>query len=272
MLIVVALLGAAIGIVIGGLGGGGGVLTVPALVYILGQTAQDATTSSVIIVGITVVAGAAVRVTGDQIAWRTGIAFGVVGIPVTFLGTRLNHQVSQPVLLLAFAVITLIAAAAMLLDNRRNSSDTEQSPGTGNSSSDGQTTTGLATRTRSLITAAKVVGCGAAVGFLTGFLGVGGGFLVVPTLVIILRMRMTLAVGTSLLIIALNSISSVVARLGTLNLDWAIVVPFTITAVVGSFAGKRIVGKIAGDSLAIAFAIMLVLVGLFVGAQSVFAL
>jgi hypothetical protein len=229
MLVVAALLGAAMGMVIGGLGGGGGVLTVPALVYTLGQTAQDATTSSVIIVGITALAGASARVRGTQIAWRTGIAFGLVGIPVTYLGTQLNHHVSQPVLLLAFAVITIIAATAMLLDNRRDSSAHERPSGsdadtdTEMFSAGTPSTTVLATRSRPLSFVAKIVVCGSAVGFLTGFLGVGGGFLVVPALVMVLRTPMTLAIATSLLIIAMNSASTLASRLGNLHLNWTVV-------------------------------------------------
>lgn len=114
--------------------------------------------------------------------------------------------------------------------------------------------------------------CVAAVGFLTGFLGVGGGFLVVPALVVVLRMPMALAVGTSQLVIALNSVSSVVSRLGALHLDWHVVAPFTVAAVVGTFLGKRVADRLTGAALTRAFAVMLVLVGLFVGAQSVIAL
>ena len=91
---------------------------------------------------------------------------------------------------------------------------------------------------------AKIVLCGAVVGFLAGFLGVGGGFLVVPALVIVLRMPMTLAIGTSLLIILVNSAASVLARLGGLHLDWAVIAPFTIGAVLGTVAGKRVADRL----------------------------
>ena len=119
---------------------------------------------------------------------------------------------------------------------------------------------------------AWVVVCGVAVGFLTGFLGVGGGFLVVPALVIALRMPMTLAVGTSLLIIAMNSASSLVSRLGVAHPDWRVVAPFTVAAVVGALIGKRVGDRLSAATLTTSFAVLLLLVGLAVGVQSTLAL
>jgi uncharacterized protein len=261
MLVVAAGLGLAIGLVIGALGGGGGVLTVPLLVYALGLTAQSATTSSIVIVGVTALFGTLARRRGNVIDWRTGLAFGALGVPTAYLGTLLNHRVDQRVLLLAFAAITVVAAVAMLIDSR--SGDPEHAPA-GRSGG-----TATAVRSGLLATAAKVVVSGLVVGFMTGFLGVGGGFLVVPALVIILRMPMTSAIGTSLLIITLNAVSSLGARLGSpLHLDWRIVVPFTVLAVVGSLLGRRVAARFSGDTLTRAFAVMLILVGGLVAAQT----
>ncbi|GAA2864930.1 sulfite exporter TauE/SafE family protein [Pseudonocardia halophobica] len=291
MIVLAALLGLVMGAVIGGLGGGGGVLTVPALVYLLGQPAQAATTASVVIVGVTATVGVIARARSGGVDWRTGVMFGVVGIPAAWLGTALNRRVDQPTLMLAFAGLTLVAAMAMLLDARGRrraaehaatdpTGDEADGPGgtaTAPASDPGTAGTALATERRSragplLATAAKVAVGGASVGFLTGFLGVGGGFLVVPVLVIMLRMPMTLAIGTSLLIIALNSVSSMVSRLGALHLDWRVVVPFTLAAVVGTLLGKRISDRLSGRTLGIAFAWLLVAVGLFVGVRNLLAL
>ena len=118
MLALAALLGLVMGAVIGGLGGGGGVLTVPALVYLLGQSAQDATTASVVVVGITAAAGVLARARTGGIDWRIGLVFGVVGLPAAWLGTVVNNRVTQSTLMLAFAGLTLVAAAAMLLHAR----------------------------------------------------------------------------------------------------------------------------------------------------------
>ncbi|GAY12731.1 sulfite exporter TauE/SafE family protein [Pseudonocardia sp. N23] len=275
MLALAAALGLIMGVVIGGLGGGGGVLTVPALVYVLGQGAQAATTSSVIIVGITASVGAVARIRGGGVDWRNGVALGVVGIPAAYLGTVLNRDVSQPVLLLAFAGLTIVAAAAMLLNSRNDGerSDTEEPDRPEPDAPSGSGSTAVDTRTASarselVVTALKVVACGAVVGFLTGFLGVGGGFLVVPALVIVLRMSMALAVGTSLLVIVLNSISSVVSRFGDMHLDWRIIAPFVIAAVIGTVVGKRVADKFSGLALTRAFAVLLVAVGAFVAVES----
>lgn len=261
-----------IGIVLGGLGGGGGVLVVPALVYVLGQTAQDATTSSVIIVGITAITGALGRLRGGLIDWQTGLTFGVVGIPTAYLGTQLNRHVAQDVLLLAFSALTLITAAVMLVDSRRHrGQDPEQAVDPGPSSGTRTLLTarlGARTCSEIAVIAGKVLLCGLAVGFLTGFLGVGGGFLVVPALVIVLRTPMTFAVGTSLMIIALNSVTSFVSRLGVAEFDWKVIVPFTVAAIVGAVVGKRLADRLSGTLLTRAFAIMLMVVGGLVAAQS----
>ncbi|GAA3231055.1 hypothetical protein GCM10017691_24610 [Pseudonocardia petroleophila] len=269
MTVLAAALGLVMGLVVGALGGGGGVLTVPLLVYLLGFTAQSATTSSIVIVGITALAGTLARLRGDRIDWRTGLTFGALGVPAAFLGTLLNRHVDQRVLLLAFAAVTALAAAAMLVDGRPGRPTTTGPAGEPSSAPPGgavSTAVRMAvpvpTRRRRLGTAAKIVLSGLVVGFMTGFLGVGGGFLVVPALVIVLRMPVSQAVGTSLLIISLNAVSSMASRLGApLDLDWRIVVPFTLLAVVGSVLGKRVAERLSGNALTRSFALMLLLVG-----------
>lgn len=254
-----AALGLVVGVVIGGLGGGGGVLTVPALVYVLGQTAQDATTGSVVIVGVTAVVGVLARVRGGLVRWRTGLAFGAVGIPSATLGTLVNQRVPEPVLLLSFAGLTILAAAAMLLDAHREPDE----PATGG---------GVAVVAPPVTRIAlKIVLSGAVIGFLTGFLGVGGGFLMVPALVIVLRMPMTYAVGTSLLVIAVNSGAAIATRAGVVELDWAVLVPFTLAAIAGGFAGQAVSRRLSGATLSRAFAVMLLLVGVYVAVQSLLA-
>lgn len=244
-------LGVLIGLCLGALGGGGGVLVVPALVYALGQSAQQATTSSIIIVGLTAVTGTLARLRGGQVDWRTGLVFGVFGLPAAYLGTMANHRVSQHVLLLAFAALTVLAATAMLVNGRRPDTPHAAGPERGAAALVGQ-----------------AIGCGLVIGFLTGFLGVGGGFLVVPALVIGLRMPMSRAVGTSLLIIAVNSVSALGARIGVAEFEWRVILPFTLAAVAGALAGKRISGALSGDTLTRAFAVLLALVGAAVAVQS----
>lgn len=269
--VLAALLGLAVGLVIGGLGGGGGVLTVPALVYVLGQGAQDATTASVVIVGISALVGVLARLRRRsgvaELDLRRGLLLGLAGLPAAYLGTLLNQHVAPPVLLLSFALLTVVAAVAMLLDARRTRPAAPPEP-----SAPGGGTTAVAAPPRLLVTAVKVVGSGAAVGFLTGFLGVGGGFLAVPALVLVLRMPMRTAVGTSLLLIVLNSASALVSRLGALHLDWHVVLPFTVAAVVATLLGKRVADRLSGRTLTVAFSLVLIAVGLSVGVESLLAL
>jgi uncharacterized membrane protein YfcA len=278
MVVATVALGLVIGLVIGGLGGGGGALTVPALVYLLGLTAQDATTSSVLIVGISSLAGAIVRIRGGDLRWRTGFAFAAVGVPAAYLGSVLNHRADQSVVLVTFAAVTVLAAAAMLVESRRGSgaeecagtdqiegADPEPGPGGGAGT---VVATRIAERRRSLVRMGTIAGCGAAVGFLTGFLGVGGGFLVLPVLVIALRMPLAAAIGTSLLIMVLNAASALVSRFGDLSVDWAVVVPFTLASVVGTLLGRRVADRLSGAALTRIFAVVLLLVGVFVGVES----
>jgi uncharacterized protein len=281
MLAAAAAFGLVIGLVIGGLGGGGGVLTVPALVYLLGLTPQDATTSSVIIVGISSALGIAVRIHGRGLDWRTGIALGVVGAPAAYAGSLLNHRVDPPTLLLAFAAVTILAAAAMLsandtdgtddtndTDGRAPDAEAKRGGGPGR-----HTTTAVAVRPhtgrcRRLVTAGTIVACGAAVGLLTGFLGVGGGFIVLPVLVVVLRMPMTRAIGTSLLIILINSSVALVSRAGDVTLDWDVLAPFILASLGGTVIGHRVAERLSGAALIRIFAVLLLIVGVLVGADA----
>lgn len=236
--------GLLIGMVIGGVGAGGGVLTVPVLAYLLGQGAHDATTGSVVVVGVTAAAGVLARLRAGSIRWRTGVGFGVVGIPSAVLGSLLSQRVAEPVLLLTFAGLTLLAASAMLLGTPRT--PTRPDP----------------VRGRSLRVATVLVG-GLAVGFLTGFLGVGGGFLLVPVLVVALRMEMVAAAGTSLLVMAITAAASAVTRIGAADVAWAVVAPFAVAAVVGSVAGKIVAERLSGVLVSRSFAVLLLAVGAY---------
>ncbi|WP_300007848.1 sulfite exporter TauE/SafE family protein [Pseudonocardia sp.] len=251
--------GLLIGLVIGGLGGGGGVLAVPLLVYVLGQSAQDATTGSIVIVGVTALAGVLARLRCGSVHWRTGLGLAAAGVPAAALGSLLNQRVAEPVLLLSFAALTVLAAAAMIAD--LGPAPDVDPPARG----------AVAVRARPSTRA--VVGCGLVIGVLTGYLGVGGGFLLVPALAIGLRMPMRAAVGTSLLVIVVNSVAAFTVRTGSAaDLDWAVLVPFTLTAVLASFAGRRLAGRMSGVALTRTFAGMLLAVGGFVAVESVVAL
>lgn len=281
MSVVVALAaGLAIGLAIGTFGGGGGVLAVPALVYLLGQDGTSATTSSIVIVGIVSACGLLMRARSRSIDWRTGMAIGAVGLPAAWMGTWLNRSVPQPVLMALFAALTLLVATVLLV---RAQSTGAGRPGsltrseTGSPASEPAGGGGVRVLDAPVVPVAapvrrtpvlRTVLAGCAVGFLTGFLGVGGGFLVVPVLVVLLEMPMLLAIGTSLLVIVLNSAVSLVARIGHLHLDWAVVGPFTAAAILAALGGKLLADRLPARSLNGAFAGLLLLVGAGVGVQS----
>lgn len=263
MLIQTLAVGLAVGLLMGALGGGGGVLTVPILVYLLGESAQQATTGSLVIVGITALVGAVSRWRSGGVRLRSGVAFGILGIPAALVGTAVNHRLDPAVLLLAFAALILVVAAALLAGTRRRAAvDRTPTPAGG---------TAIAVRVRPISrvsTALTVVPTALVIGFLTGLLGVGGGFLVVPALVVLLRMPMASAIGTSLLVIAINSGASLAARAGVAEFDWSVIVPFTLAAVLATMLGKRVADRFSGDALTRAFAVLLIAVAGFVSVQS----
>ncbi len=274
MLLAALGLGLAVGLVIGALGGGGSILTVPLLVFALGLSAQQATSGSLVIVGVTAVVASISHARAGNTRWRTGLLLAAAGLPASVLGTRLNRLTDENVLLLIFATVMLVTAAGMLLRSAY-----EHDPEVANSEAPargGATATAIrapvaapAARTSPAV---RLVSAGVAIGFLTGFLGVGGGFVLVPVLVIGLQLPMPVAVGTSLLVIALNSGVALAARAGQGEFDWAVIAPFTATAVAGSLLGKKIATRVRADTLTRAFAVLLVLVAGYVAIRAVVAL
>lgn len=242
--------GALIGLSLGLVGGGGSILTVPILVYAIGQPVQLATTTSLAIVGANALVGVVGHARAGNVLPKTGLAFGAAGFLGAFAGTWLNRRVPEQVLLALFALVMLAAAAAML---RKRGGGAE---GEAREEYDarGWLTLGLS---------------GLGTGFLTGFFGVGGGFVIVPALVLVLGLPMRAAVGTSLLIIALNSASGLVARLGSGGLDWTVTLLFILGGAAGVAVGVRLAGRLPQRRLTQAFAALIVLVAAYVLYRSV---
>ncbi len=252
MIVAALVLGAVIGLVMGALGGGGSVLTVPVLVFVLGLPASEATSSSLVIVGLTAVFAAVGYARAGRVSWRAATILTVSAVPTSVLGSQLNSRANEDVLLLLFAAVLLVAAGAML-------------PRTGGN--------GPGAVTAGRVRAAPLVAAGIGVGLLTGFLGVGGGFVVVPVLVALLSFSLPVAAGTSLVVIALNAAVALVARAGSLdNLETSVIVPFTIAAVVASLVGGRVAGRISTDRLTGVFAGLLVLVAVYTAVRAVLGL
>jgi uncharacterized protein len=299
MYLLAVLLGVVIGLSLGALGGGGSILTVPALVYVLGQNAHGATTASLVIVGVTALAGATAHARAGRARTASGLLFGGLGIAGSFVGARLSSGVSSDVLLTAFAGLVLVAAAAMALRTAR----TAEAGGT-----DGRRTAGAMVdsayavagrapgETKPAVGAPNIVqvagqplavGSGrnlptqwssvsrlvlaaTGVGLLTGFFGVGGGFILVPALVLVLGFEMPVAVGTSLVVIAVNSAAALIARIGTqVQVDWPLVAAFVAAAVLGSLFGHRVLAIARPQQLALAFTVLLVGVAIYTATRSV---
>lgn len=254
-------LGALIGLALGALGGGGAVLAVPALVYLLGQTPQEATSASLVIVGATSAISALNHTRSGHVRWRIGFTFAAAGIPASFAGTALNAAVDGPMILVAFSVVMAISAVSMLWRTR---SAPRALPADGAAAEHP-----AASRRTRTIRALKIVGAGLTVGFLTGFLGVGGGFVIVPALVAVLGFTMPAAVGTSLVIISLSSGGSLLARVGSNHFDWTVIAPFMLAAVLGSFAGKAVADRLPARVLMRVFAVLLLAVATYVVIEAI---
>ncbi|NIY63874.1 sulfite exporter TauE/SafE family protein [Streptomyces malaysiensis] len=232
--------GAVVGLALGALGGGGSVLAVPALIYLLGFTPAAATTASLIIVTATSITALYAHARTGAVRWRAGGLFAAAGLLPAAAAGAAAARLPQPVLTAAFAAVAALAAVRML----------RPGPAVGDRA--------VAVRP------VKVAGTGAGLGALTGLLGVGGGFLTVPALVTVAAFEMRAAVGTSLLVIAANSLASLATRgATTAGVDWALIAPFTGAAILGAWDGKRLAVRVGGTRLKRTFAILLLAVAAF---------
>jgi uncharacterized membrane protein YfcA len=173
---------------------------------------------SLIVVGVASAAGALPKIRAHQVQWRQAGVFAAVGIPATIAGSTFGHHLPQRLVLIGFAVVMVIAGVRMLADNAA----------TGTACEIGDS--GINWRR----CAPRAIPAGVAVGLLTGLFGVGGEFLIIPVLVVLLGVDMPVAVGTSLLVIAANSAAGVISHLGDSTLNWAVTVAFLTAAVTGS--------------------------------------
>ncbi|MEU1472276.1 sulfite exporter TauE/SafE family protein [Streptomyces sp. NPDC005761] len=248
-LVLALLAGAVVGLALGGLGGGGSVIAVPALIYLLGFGPAAATTAGLLIVIATSLTGLLAHARDGLVRWRTGGLFAAAGIVPAALAGALSVRIPSGVLTAAFAVLAVVAGVRMLRTAGARQADAAR-PET--------------------VPAGRAAGAGAGLGAVTGLLGVGGGFLAVPALVTVLAVPMSAAVGTSLLVITVNSTAALAARLATPTaLDWALIAPFTATAVLGAWDGKRLAGKVSTESLQRVFGAVLLAVAAFMLVDSV---
>ncbi len=234
-------LGFGIGGSLGLLGGGGSILTVPALVYLIGQTPQVAVTTSLAIVGANSALGAFFHRSQGTLNWRVALIFGGTGMIFSYLAAGLSKQFSPNVLMVAFAALMLIVGI-VLVRQKPTSQKLEQ---------------------KDDLKLWKVLVGGASVGLLTGILGVGGGFLIVPALVMLVGMPMHQAVGTSLVVITMNSLSGFLGHLTGMTLDVPVILIFIAAGVIGTFAGSRLGKRLDATLLRKAFALFVIGLAVF---------
>ena len=230
-----------IGISLGVLGSGGSIVTLPVLVYIAGVPAKEAVGMSMAIVGATSLFGSFVHLRRGNVAVRAALIFSATGMAGAFVGATGAHFVSKRILLLSFAGLMLVVGSFMLQGNR-----------------------GMDRKSSCSIPRCLAVGFG--VGLLTGFLGVGGGFLIVPALVLSAGLDTRLATGTSLAVIALNSTTGLLGQLRYTNMDWGLLAQFLFCALVGILVGIALVAHRLNETvLRRVFAAALIVLALVIG-------
>lgn len=279
--LVAVVAGVLIGLSLGALGGGGSILAVPVLVYALGQSPAQATTGSLVVVGVTSVIGAATAHRAGNVLLGRGVSFGLVAIGGAAVGAKASALVSETVLLAAFAILMLVVGGLMTVRQVRAH---RASNGQESDAESGVRHVGRRTLDDPIITlsptfacqcprALKVLVTATVVGLLTGFLGVGGGFLVVPALLLALALPMEYAAGTSLVVITLTSAAALAVRTGVGSApDWGLVLVLTAVSALGGFLGARLADRIDTDRLSTAFTVLVLAVAVYTAARALPAL
>lgn len=248
-----------IGIVLGLMGGGGSILTVPVLVYLLEIDAVTATTYSLFIVGVTSLTGGTRAYIKKQVDFKAVSEFGIPSIfsifitrhfilpaiPVELFSIGKLDITRNTMLMVVFALLMLTASAFMIFNPEEENKEQPVSQ----------------ERNSKILPLAL---WGLAIGFITGLLGAGGGFLIIPALLIFVKMPMKTAIGTSLVIIAINSIFGFLFSLKQTPLDWKVLLLFTGLAIIGIYAGSRFAEKISGKTLKKGFGWFVLAMGIYI--------
>jgi len=269
--LLVSPLGFLIGLSLGALGGGGSILAVPVLVYAAGQDAKAATATSLLLVGTAALVGMGSHHRAGRVHVRTGVFFGLAGVGGSLAGTAVNRGLSPDALLLGFSALIVVAAWRMLAGcptcTKVGEDEAMESPLGGGGEPFAGDRVAMRNRVDS-ITAVKVVAAGTVVGFLTGLFGVGGGFVIVPALTLVLGLAMPEAIGTSLLVIAINSAVALSMRLGSNTIEWRVAVPFTVAAIAGVLTGKHVADRLDAERSVRWFAVLLVGIAAYTAIQA----
>ncbi|GAA3880480.1 hypothetical protein GCM10023084_36790 [Streptomyces lacrimifluminis] len=241
MIAVIIVASLLIGVSLGILGGGGSILTVPVLIYLAGMETKEAIATSLFVVGVTSAAGVVSHARAGRVRWRTGLLFGLAGMTGAYAGGRLAEFVPGTVLLLTFALMMIATAVAMIRGRRHRPQKAHHE-----------------------LPVLHVLLEGIVVGLVTGLVGAGGGFLVVPALALLGGLPMTVAVGTSLLVISMKSFAGLAGYLTSVHIDWGFAALVTAIAVVGGLIGGLLAGRIPQDALRKSFGWFVAVMGVFV--------
>ncbi|EYT62681.1 membrane protein [Dietzia sp. UCD-THP] len=247
-LIIVVALAVLVGLSLGVLGGGGSILVVPLLTYIGGLDPKEAIATSLFVVGATSLVSLIGHARKGNVQWRTGLIFGAAGMVGAFLGGLAGGYIPGTVLMVAFATMMIATAGAMIRGRRDRDGQTLPTPSHHHP-------------------VWRILLDGLVVGAATGLVGAGGGFLVVPALVLLAGLPMAAAVGTSLLVIAMKSFAGLGGYLTSVNLDWPLVAAVTAAAIAGSFVGIRLTSAVPEKALRKGFGYFVLLMGAVVLSQ-----
>ncbi len=253
-----------IGISLGMIGGGGSILTVPVLVYLFGISPVLSTSYSLFVVGSTSLVGAFNNYRKGFVNIKTALLFGLSSITTVFLtrkfliphiqqtlGSIGNFKITQSLVIMVLFAILMVAASLSMIKSKKEE-------------------TNNITVENKKINLPKLLSYGIAIGLATGFLGAGGGFLLIPTLVLLVKLPMKEAIGTSLFIIALNSLIGFTGDLGHFTIDWFFLFKITCIAIAGIFIGGFISKKISGDKLKKGFGWFVLVMGIYIIVKEVF--
>ena len=245
MIALTVALAVGVGISLGLLGGGGSILTVPLLTYVAGLDAKHAIAMSLLVVGVTSSIGAIPHARAGRVRWPVAAVFGVAAMSGAYAGGRLARFIPGTVLLVAFAIVMIVAGVAMLRARKD---------------------TGSADRPLPVL---KILSLGAGVGVVSGLVGAGGGFLLVPALSLLAGLPMPTAVGTSLVVIAVQSYAGLAGHIATENIDWSLAAMVTAAAVAGALIGGRLIRWVDPSTLRQAFGWLVLLMASLVLAEEV---
>ncbi len=246
------LLGGVVGFVLGVLGGGGSILAVPIFLYVLHVPAKPAIAMSLAVVGLSAFVGFLTHWRQGTVALSVALPFGMFAMLGAFVTARLTHLVPAPVQLTLFAAFAFAAAIFMLRDA---SKPAEAELATPPNRSDRPRFT------------PKLIPQALGVGILTALVGAGGGFVIVPSLVLVAGVPIRPAVGSSLLIITLNALSGFIGYIGLVPIDWPLIGAFGATAAVGAVIGTRYMRRVPQRRIKQAFAILILVLGAYLVAQ-----